>query len=400
MISTYHSGEGSPEHFINSRDDTSEKLSSLGHSNHTVDCGTCHERAEGSISGDGMKILFLPNFAVKRLQTDDPSISAPNKVIPGTGYWFFRHVPDVEVHILDNWAPVLFSGTSRRLHIELFQTLRALLNQEDFDALVSHSYNSGFALSALRSVRGTAKPPHFVIDVGCLNGNRPSSPSIPIIRKSLSSVSGLIYHSSVNERLYSLCFPDVNRRFVSFGTDTDFFSPLDAEPQNDFALSIGDVYRDHTTLMRAWKHIDFPLVVVGSRRINTMGLANVKVVPRMPVNELNALIHNSRFVVLPIEAKPYSIGQMTMLQCMSMRRPVIVSDVPGISDYVRDGENCLTTRDGSEKDIIQAARRLLDDEGFAEGIATRAREDVVQQFNERDMAYEVMSFLSEVMSDQ
>ena len=342
-----------------------------------------------------MRILFLPNFAVNRLNEDDPAIPPANKIVDGEGYWFFRTVPDISVDVLDNRAPAPLRKLSDLLRVEFHQALRAFVAQNDYDAIISHSYSSAFIFSILRSATRKYSPPHYVIDIGCLNGNRLDGFQIPLIKRSLKSIDGVIYHSRINERLYSRHFPRLRRKFVMFGIDTCLNAPLNSTPTNEYVLSIGRAKRDYDTLVKAWRDIDFPLKIVGPSRIDTEGCEKIEVIPEVSIAELVTLIHNSRFIVLPIKGVPYSIGQMTTLLCMAMKKATIVTDVPGIRDYVVDGVNSITIPEGSADRLVSAARLLFDRQDLTDRIAAQARADTVEKFDEKTMAAEIVSFISE-----
>ena len=346
-----------------------------------------------------MKVLFLPNFPVIRLCQDDPTVRSANKVVSGAEYWFFSGRTDIVVHVIDNWSPRPLSVIERYSHVEFTQAFRALKIQRQYDIILSHSYNSGFIFSLIRSLRRKSMPPHVVIDIGCLNGNRSNPIQIALIREGLKSVKGLIYHSRVNEEFYSSHFPDLRRKFVPFGVDTGFFKPMMVEPTGEYAISIGKRFRDYETLVEAWKNVDYPLRIVGPGGLDTKGNRKIEVIPETSIDNLHRLIHHARFVILPIEARRYSMGQMTMLQCMSMRKPIIVTDVPGISDYIRSGRNCMTVHNGSAEDIETAAHVLLSDKTFAERIAAEARLDAVEKYDEKIMASRIFSFLDELYQD-
>ena len=49
-----------------------------------------------------MRILFIPNWNVARLASDDATVQAPDKHVEGEPYWFFTHfTSDVQVDVLD-----------------------------------------------------------------------------------------------------------------------------------------------------------------------------------------------------------------------------------------------------------------------------------------------------------
>ena len=340
-----------------------------------------------------MRGLFLPNFEVGEIAEDDPSIFAANKIVAHDRYWFFKHMPDMDMKVIDNSAPFPLNVVRDIIKIELCQPLKAFVAQSEYDVLISHSYNSGFVLSLLRSLALRKRPPHIVIDVGSLNGGRSNPLQIALLRFALRSVAGLIYHSSVNEEFYAKHFQNVKRVFVPYGTDVEFFKPLESVPSGDYALSIGYAKRDYQTLIEAWRKIDFPLKIVGRTDVDIRGLGNVEVIPKVSISRLREYIHGSRFVVLPIGRDRYSVGQMTLTQCMSMSRAVIVAAVPGVADYAQHGVNCLLFRSGDAEDLVEKVNVLMRDPDTLRAISLRARKDVIERFSEGRMAKEIMDFI-------
>ena len=347
-----------------------------------------------------MKILFLPNFRVTRLPSDDPSILTSNKIVGSDAYWFFRHMPEVDVEVLDNATPFPLNLLRDLLKVEIFQPFKALVRQNDYDAVISHSFNAGFVFAILRSFLSRRTPPHFDIDVGSLNGGKENNLQIASIRFALKSVAGILCHSSVNEEFYSKHFTTANREFVSFGVDPTLFKPLAGKASNNFALSVGSTRRDYATLMNAWRQIDFPLKIVGSKMSSLENAPNIQLLGVVPIDKLVELVHNSKFVILPFEDVKYSVGQMTLLQCMAMNKTVIVTSAAGVNDYLLDGDNCLTVRVGNESDIVEKVNLVLRDKDLTERIASRARETVSSRFNEESMAAEILDFIKRTSSTE
>jgi glycosyltransferase involved in cell wall biosynthesis len=344
-----------------------------------------------------MKILFLPNFRVSALVVDDPSVAPPNKITEPGKYWFFKHLEGWDVSVIDNRAPFLFSIAGRFAGVEIFQALRAIVRQRDYDVVISHSFSSGFVLGMLRSIFSKNKPAHIVIDVGCLNGGKENRLQLMLIQRALRTVSGLIYHSAVNEEFYQKHFPTMKRAFVLFGADTDLFKPSEDNPKGNYALSIGYAFRDYDVLLRAWSKIDIPLKIVGSTETYERGLRNVELIPRISIDQLDSHIKDAKFIILPIKNVRYSIGQMTLTQCMAMQKPIIVSRAYGVSDYCEDGINCLTYECGSESEIAEKVNLLISNPDMAQEIARNARSDVLSKFNEQAMSKRISEFVREVL---
>jgi len=343
-------------------------------------------------------VLFVPNYRISKTGGNYSEGFAPSGPDGSVRYWFFKHFPDASVEIIDNASPFPWDRIARWSGFEVFQALKAFVRQGQKDVVISHSFNSALILALMRSLAGLRSPAHFVIDVGCLNGGRENPLELAVVRSALRSVSGLVYHSSVNEKFYRKHFPEVARRFVYFGTEPDFFAPLESPPSSDYALSIGYDKRDYETLLRAWREVDFPLKIVGRTDLDLLGCRNVELLPKVPVETLRSLIHNCSFAVLPVENVRYSVGQMTLLECMSMAKPVVASRSFGIIDYLRDEGNCLTYECGDAEELKKKVTRLLNDPELGRRLGSEARKDVLKTFNEGEMGRSIHGFIESVLS--
>jgi len=342
-----------------------------------------------------IKVLFLPNWEVYYLEKDDLSIPTPNKIVKGKDYWFFKYLPEWKVDIIDNTSLFPLNLIERNTKIQIFQQIRAILKENKYDLIISHSYLSGFIFSVIRSLVNIKFPPHFIIDIGCLNGGVENKLQINILKFAIKSVSGLIYHSKVNENFYSKYFYNIPRKYITFGVDPEFFRPLEYSPSQDYILSIGYAKRDYITLLKSWEKINYPLKIVGTTALDVQSLKNVKLIPKVPINVLKELIHNALFIVLPIVDVPYSVGQMTLLQCMAMEKTVIVTRVPGILDYVKDNVNGIFVKYRSYKDLIEKVEYLLSNPEEIRRIGINARYSILENYTEEKMAKDIYRFIKE-----
>lgn len=345
-----------------------------------------------------MKVLFLPNFRVAKVTVESEAIFPANQISSSRRYWFFKFFTDAQVDVIDNRSPLDLGKLAGIRRLGFFQALKAFVNQNNYDVVISHSFNSGFVFAVLRSLVRMRKPNHVVIDIGCLNGASPNPLQIKLIRFALKTVRGLVYHSSVNEEFYSRFFPDVPRKFVAFGVDTDFFRTQARRHTDNYALSIGADKRDYATLLRAWRGIAVPLRIVGPNSLDTSGVQNVTVEKPVDIKTLRAYIDDSLFVVLPIEDRRYSVGQMTLLQCMSMKKTVLSSNVRGVSDYCVDGVNCLLYKSGDEEDLASKVRYIIGHGKDGDRISNDARESVTSSYTEEAMAQGIERFIESIIN--
>ena len=146
----------------------------------------------------------------------------------------------------------------------------------------------------------------------------------------------------------------------TFMVDTEFFDPalVDVE-QERMICSAGLERRDYPTLMEAVEGLDVQVVIAAASPWSKQSdateravlPANVEV-RRLDLFELRELYARSRFVVMPLEEVEFQAGITTILEAMSMGRPVVCTRTPGQTDTVIEGE---TGRYVPPKDVAAIA---------------------------------------------
>jgi glycosyltransferase involved in cell wall biosynthesis len=76
---------------------------------------------------------------------------------------------------------------------------------------------------------------------------------------------------------------------------------------------------------------------------------------------------------------------VVLLEALSLRTPVVATDVGGVSTIIKDGETGLLVDPGKPGDLAREIARLLGDFAFAKNLATKGR-----QLVERDFSLEAM----------
>ncbi|MHB8168361.1 MAG: glycosyltransferase family 4 protein [Thermoleophilia bacterium] len=348
-----------------------------------------------------MKILMLVNWKMHYLAQDRPDIQPPDKLVSGEPYWFFRHWSDASVHVdvLDfSYVPGLHTLEKKVIRFYVLQALRALSRSGGYDLIISHGAQSGVVLAALRRILGRRLPPHVIIDVGCFNGGRERWLELAPIRFAARSLTGIIYHASVQQDYYCRHLPWLRARFIPFGVDDEFFQPLGLGTE-DYIVAIGRYQRDYHSLIEAWRMLpetEMRLKILGVSQIQDELPPGVELVDWMPIDEFKQVVGRSRFVVLPLEYRNYAYGQMTLLQSMAMGKAVVVSCVPSTVDYVSDGTDAIFVGHGDAGDLACKINALWDDPGRAAVLGNAARK-TAERFNEAAMAAAVCEFVSDLI---
>lgn len=365
------------------------------------------------------KILVLVNWDVHKIDGTSSDLQSPNVIKGDEAYWFFKDWPDqqVEVEVIDFCKlPLLHHVERFWLKFYVLQAFKALFRMRRYDLIISHGAQSGVLLAFIRSLFKIKSPPHLIIDVGCFNGGRDRRVELLPLKFAVKSIAGVISHCSRQGNYYNKCLPQLKERhrFVPFGTDPDFFETpkpklsskaLDNNADN-YIVCVGYIKRDWPTLIQAFDHLggEVKLLLVGARsaigfKFPEVVRPRIECLPYVNITELKRILASARFVVLPLPYFEYSFGQMTLLQAMSMGKAVIVTEVPGISDYVQDGHNALLVQPYDWKDLKEKMELLLKDEDKVKKLGEGARRSILEKYNERELARGIYQAVNELCGE-
>jgi glycosyltransferase involved in cell wall biosynthesis len=114
----------------------------------------------------------------------------------------------------------------------------------------------------------------------------------------------------------------------------------------------------------------------------TRGLPNLKV-GATSHDEFMTLLANAHAVVIPLRQTVRSAGQQSYLNAMGLAKPVIVTEAPGVRDYIVDGVTGVIVPPNVEA-LRKAILQVMDpaNADFYREMGQRAREDVFKRFTE------------------
>ena len=339
----------------------------------------------------GRHVLFLPNWRVVPAR-DGSKFQSPD-VYPDDGrYWFFRNFKEEwSVDVLDAaWWPG-WRLEERYLHFYLTQALPALSALSllrRYNLVFAHGVQSVVALSAMLRIFSLRHPPMVVVDPGALNGGRPDRRlSFAATRWALAEATSLIWHASGSAELCKTMCPELAARgtFIPLGIN-DYELAGVASRDGDYVVCPGYAQRDWSTLLKAWASLPtVPLKLIGVPETQFTSLpTGAAALPPLPFDEYRECVANARLVILPLPDGWASWGQMTLLQAMALGKPVIVSDVRPVSDYI--GPWCHAVRPDNAEELRHAVLRLWNDRALRSRLSEAAKEAVAHHFSERRMA--------------
>jgi glycosyltransferase involved in cell wall biosynthesis len=190
--------------------------------------------------------------------------------------------------------------------------------------------------------------------------------------------------------------------FLPFGVDADHFAPCpDVTPTVD-VLTIGaDPQRDFKALFEiAARHQSLKFrVIAGAAHAATLSSAprNVEVLIDVPFSEMRRHLAGARVIALPIHENTYSAGTTTLLQAMSMARPVVVSQTGAIRQgyELMDRGNCRLVAPGNTPAFEAALLDTLHEPEKAIQMGLAARQTIVQHLTWRHYEDRLFAVLQE-----
>ena len=170
-------------------------------------------------------------------------------------------------------------------------------------------------------------------------------------------------------------------RFAPYHTDPSLLDqPLDAN--EDFIFSGGRTYRDYDTLLKAVAGTSIPTVIVSSGTFcPSMGLPpNVTLIRELPIADFNRMLGRCRVLILPLEDKEISTGQIVLLQAMALGKAIVATKTSGTVDYIEDGVNGLLVPPSDPEKLRKAIVGLMRDDGMIARLGANARKSAREKY--------------------
>lgn len=158
-------------------------------------------------------------------------------------------------------------------------------------------------------------------------------------------VNKIIVYGHEELEAYSKEFPLLKNKFyfVQYGKDYSYKEIIDFYYPNKYIASGGRSNRNFETLCDAFeiytkRENKYDCLVATRPECVTQNMekSNVKFIFGIVLNQFGSFIKGADFFVLPLKNIGLSAGHMAMMEAMSLKIPVIVTDIPAIRDYVSD----------------------------------------------------------------
>ena len=297
-----------------------------------------------------------------------------------------------------------FGGKSIALAQHIFA------RRHQLDAVVTDGEQIGLPLAFLLRMAGGSDMRHVMI------GHRlsPHKKAIPTRLLGLAPfVDEILVYSTAQYEVAKRLFPNQRVRLTDFMVDAEFFQPTRSldEPRGDrrpMLCAAGREFRDYPTLIggrpgpgrRPGHRQRQPVVEAGPTTPTRSKLPPNVTVTSFTQAELRDQLDRSDMLVMPLQACDFQAGITTILEAMSMERPVICTLTDGQTDVVVDGENGLVVPPADPAAFRAAIQRLIDQPELATAMGKRGRELILERADVRIYADLFGSIVTDLIDEQ
>ena len=189
-------------------------------------------------------------------------------------------------------------------------------------------------------------------------------------------------------------------RYLRFGVDHSFYSEQPFPTRPMLFSAGGDRDRDPEMLFKALEIVrrrrpDVDVLV--QSRTTRRPPRGVRVVPYLNHVQLRDAYSRASVVAIATRPNQHASGMTVSLEAMAVGRPVVITDTPGIDDYVRQHETGFLVQPGDHEAMASRVLALLDDHVEAAQMGARARRRVEADFTSDRMASKLGEFVESVV---
>lgn len=194
-------------------------------------------------------------------------------------------------------------------------------------------------------------------------------------------------------------FPKERILVTSFGIDDayDSLSKTDAPnglTKEGYALAIGRSNRDYDFLIKAWRSVDYPLVIISDTyKGDAQKNENITILTNVTNQQSYPYIANCSLMIIPIDEPNICSGDTVLLTAMMLKRKIIVTVPSTLAEmYVNEQENALLTQK-EEKEFVSIVKKALHDEKYSD-LGEKARQSFLCNFSRQSMGRKTSDFIN------
>lgn len=298
--------------------------------------------------------------------------------------------------------PGPLARVERRSGLAFAQALAA--RRGGADAALYLSLNEGLGLALASFDRG--RVPHVMVAHNLL---RPRMRLYEALSRSLRRIDRVVVLSrSHGDFLITHAGLAPERvAFLHDKVDDSFWAPPRVEPGDGIVLSVGRERRDYATLFEAVRPLAVATdVVAGSLwasadREPERVPGNVRLLSGLSFAALRERYEAAAVVVVPLlGGERYAAGVNAVMEAMAMGRALVVTDTPGIADYVSDGQTGRLVPAGDAAALRDVLSELLGDAAERRRLGANARAVIEEGRNLRGYVSALAQLSGEVRAER
>lgn len=289
----------------------------------------------------------------------------------------------VGYNLFDNAWYTWARQVEKRIKLDVSQAIFATGQSTKHNIIYSTSEKMAIPLAAFLSLAGY-KTPHIMTAHKLSSRFKTNLFRIWPLHKTFHHIISDC-RSQVDYATKQLGVPESKVDFIYHNVDHRFYRPLNVKTDN-YILAVGREQRDYKTLLQAISGTDIRLIIVSSSlwstsRIEIAEIGETTVLSHISYQELRTLYAQARLVVIPLFDVDYAAGNTTLLEAMAMAKPVIVSRIRGITDYVEHDVTGIYVSPGDVMELREAILSLWSKLREPNRLGTNARQQVEECMN-------------------
>lgn len=298
----------------------------------------------------------------------------------GLSYLAEHGIEPMVVDSSPRWLNPLARFGSLYSGIDLARFFRLLSRYRTFDVVISGDSPSVFLFILLKRILGLRKPV-IIFDPALTPEYRPRMRMHAMV---LPYAEEVIVFGEIQKQYFEKEYGGrIRIRFMRHRIDADFFNPARADSPGTGArtvVSVGnDVGRDFGCLLKAAESVPAEVLLHTRRLAGAKLPANVTLQSKwISPEELRGLYASAGLVVVPLHHTLHPSGINSLLEAMSMAKAVVVSESPGVTDYVKHGETAWVVPPEDPRALSEGISTLLNDPALRERLGRNARRFCVE----------------------
>lgn len=169
----------------------------------------------------------------------------------------------------------------------------------------------------------------------------------------------------------------------------------------DYYFSGGYSNRDYPALVRIFRKVKAPLIIVCSKlntEMDDLSLPpNVRVVRDVSSGVFDGYISHAKAGIVPLKRDTGSSGQTVVLRLMRYGKPIVVNDVAALRDYVEPGVSAFVVHD-LEDELAEAIQEIEAHPDAASRVGLAAKVRYEGSFSRAAVAERFRKILEETAS--